>query len=203
MTVRKTLIAVGTATLMSTSAWALPAPALSHPFGPPSATPNNTTNPGASHRSSAADDAIEDNASKGKHEDSGTKGNSGHSGKSHKCKPHGVGYVASGTLETWSLTNNPDGTYTGTVTVLVTHTNHHAAGDKTSPPTTKEYKVENVHVTLGLADTNNNGVGLDDLVKGDSVQLIGKITTLAKKCSHTGFEAKTTIRHIVFNAPPS
>ena len=203
MTVRKTLLALGGATLMSVPAWALPGTALSDPNGPPSTTPNNATNRGAGHRSSAANDAIEDRASnKREDQNSGSKApaNAGHSGKSHRCKPHGVAYVASGTLESWSLTKNPDGSYSGSLTVKVTHTNHHGAGDKSSTP--KEYKVENVHVTFGLADTNNDGgVGLDDLAKGDSAKLIGKITTLARKCSHTEFTAKTTVRHIVFNAP--
>ena len=195
MTVRKTLLALATATAMSAPAWVLPGQALSHPFGPPSATPNNTTNPGAKHRSAAANDAIEDKADKGKHETSS-------SGRYHKCKPHGVAYVASGTLESWSLTENSDGTYNGTVTVLVTHTNHHAAGDKSATP--KEYKVENVRVTFGISDTDKDGTaGTDDLAKGDSVKLIGKITTLAKKCNHEGFKPTTTVHHIVFNDAPT
>jgi hypothetical protein len=195
MTVRKTLLALGTAALMSAPAWVLPGQALSHPFGPPSSTPNNATNPGAEHRSAAANDAIEDKADKGKHPTP-----SSDRGRSHKCKPHRVAYVAFGTLESWSLTKNPDGTYNGTVTVVVTHTNHHAAGDKSSTP--KEYKLENVRLTFGLADTNNDGsVGPDDLAKGDSVKLIGKISSLAKKCSHTGFTPTTSVRHVIFHAP--
>ena len=76
---------------------------------------------------------------------------------------------------------------------------HHAAGDKAK---TKAYKVENVRVTFGLADTNSDGsVGLDDLKGGDQVKLIGKITSLAKNCSQSGFTPTTTSRKIVFNAP--
>jgi hypothetical protein len=64
------------------------------------------------------------------------------------------------------------------------------------------YKVENVHVTFGLADTNNDGsVGLDDLKVGDRVKAIGKITTLAKKCDQSTFTAQLTIRKIVFHVP--
>ena len=208
MTVSKTLLVAGTAALVSAPAWALPSQALSHPSGAPSSSSNELSNPGASHRSPAATDALEDRSDKGehgnngKHEGSGTQppSNPGHS---HKCKPHRVGYVASGTLESWSLTQGSDGTYSGSVTVHVTHTNHHAAVDKPKTPTeTHEYKVEKVHLTFGLADTNNDGsVGLDDLAKGDRVQVIGKITAIAKKSSNTGFTATTTIRHIVFNAP--
>jgi hypothetical protein len=119
---------------------------------------------------------------------------------SHKCTPHNVGYVASGTLVMQTLTLNTDGTYSGTtVEVEVKHTNHHAKKDNN---TTKNYEVVKVHVTFGLADTDSDGVvGLDELMKGDRVKLIGSITVLAKKCSTTGFKATTTIRHLVFHAP--
>jgi hypothetical protein len=114
--------------------------------------------------------------------------------------PRNVAYIVSGTLVVQTLTKNADGSYSGTLEVEVTHTNHHAAGDNN---TTKPYTVANVHVTFGLADTNADGsVGLDDLKEGDRVKLIGKITTLAKKCSQSGFTAETTIRKIVFHAPP-
>lgn len=84
------------------------------------------------------------------------------------------------------------------LTVEITHANHHAAGDKA----TKTYTVTNVHVTFGLADTNNDGsVGPDDLKVGDQVKVIGKITALAKKCNQSGFTATTTIRKVVFKAP--
>lgn len=200
MTARKTVLALATVTLMSAPAWVLPGSALSHPNGPPGATPNNGANPGADHRSAAATEALEDAKEKGKHENHSSSGDK--KDGSHKCVPHKVAYVASGTLESWSLTLNKDGTYSGTVTVKVTHTNHHAAADK---GTIKQYKgkeVENVRVTFGLADTNKDGtVGLDDLAKGDRVKLIGKIEVLAEKCSQAGFESKTTLRHIVFHAP--
>jgi hypothetical protein len=208
MTVRKTLLAAGTAALMSAPAWALPGQALSHPAGPPSSTPNDLNNPGATHRSASATDVLEDRAQagkpgdKGKDEGPGTQSPSNR-GHSHKCKPHRVGYVASATVESWSLTPNGDGTFRGSVTVHITHTNHHAASDRPKTPgETHEYKVEKVHLTFGLADTNSDGsVGLDDLAKGDRVNVLGKITTIAKKCSQTGFTATTTIRRIIFHAP--
>src|SRR6202007_2025964 len=108
-------------------------------------------------------------------------------------------YVASGTLFSQTLIKNADGAYSGEVTVKVTHANHHASGDVGA---TKTYKVENIHVTFGLADTNKDGsVGLDDLKEGDRVKLIGKITALAKKCPAGEFTPTTTIRKIVFHAP--
>jgi hypothetical protein len=122
-----------------------------------------------------------------------------HSQNSHKCTVHKVAYVASGTLVSQTLTKNADGTYTGDVTVNVTKTNRHARADK---GTTKTYTVSNAHVSFGLADTNNDGsVGLDDLAANDRVKVIGKITTLAKKCDHSNFTAQTKIRKIVFHGP--
>jgi hypothetical protein len=190
MIVKKTLLAGVAGALLAVPAWALPAlaPADQGNGHRPSNTPNNTSNPGSLHRSP-----------EGTENTGGHGAKPGNSGASHKCKPHKVGYVASGTLVSQTLTKNADGSYSGEVTVEVTHTNHHAKGDNKS---TKTYKVENVHVTFGLADTNNDGsVGLDDLTKGDRVTLLGRITVLAKHCSNPEFTATTTIRHLVFHAP--
>jgi hypothetical protein len=129
----------------------------------------------------------------------GHSGSNGFSSKSHKCKPHAIAYVASGTLVSQTLAKNADGSYSGDVVVNVMHGNHQAKTDK---GTTKTYTVTNVRVTFGLADTNNDGsVALDDLAAGARVKLIGKITTLAKKCDHSSFTAATTIRKVVFHAP--
>src|SRR5262249_35128287 len=129
----------------------------------------------------------------------GRHGTFGHPGSSHKGKPHKVAYVASGTLVSQTLAKNADRTYSGQVTVESKGTNHHGAGEKGK---TKAYAVEKVRVTFGLRDTNSDGsVGLDDLKAGDRVKLIGKITTLAKKCSQGEFTPTTTIRKIVFHAP--
>jgi len=189
MIVKKILLAAAAGALMAGPAWALPglAPAAEGKGHRPSTTPNNTHNPGSSRRSS------------GGTENTGGKGaKPSKSGRSHKCKPHKVGYVASGTLVSQALTKNADGSYSGEVTVEVKHTNHHAKADKG----TKAYKLENVDVTFGLADTNSDGsVGLDDLKAGDRVRLLGRITVLAKKCNQTGFTPTTTIRHLVFHAP--
>lgn len=220
MIVRKTLLAASVAALMSTQAWALPSQAPSNPgtahapsttpVGPPSTTPNNTDNPGSANRNSHANKG--DKGSSGSNDSQGAggsnpgdkgkgKGKPSHPGKSHKCAPHKVGYVASGTLVKQTLTKNADGTYSGEVEVEVMRTNHHAAADKGK---TVVYKVMNVHVTFGLTDTNNDGsVGLDDLAKGDRVHLNGKITALAKGCNQSGFTAETTIRRIIFHAPAS
>lgn len=224
MIVRKTLLAASAAALMSTPAWALPSQAPSSsgtdhtpsttPVGPPSTTPNNTDNPGSANRDSHANKGDKGsggpNDNQGSDNSQGTDGSNpgdrgkgkskpSHPGHSHKCAPHKVGYVASGTLVKQTLTKNADGTYSGEVEVEVMRTNRHAAADEGK---TIIYKVMNVHVTFGLADTNNDGgVGLDDLAKGDRVHLNGKITVLARKCDQSGFTAETTIRRIIFHAP--
>ena len=208
MIVKKVLLVASAATLMSTSAWALPGHAPSNhatkhapsttPVGPPSTTPNNTENPGSANRSS--------NANKGNKGSSGSNNNQGsnpgdkgkgngkgkgsHPGQSQKCKAHNVAYIVSGMLVSQTLSKNPDGTYSGTLEVEVTHTNNHAVKGKTS------YPVSKVHVTF-----DNGSVGLVGVTTGDRVKAIGKITTLSKKCSQTGFTAVITIRKIVFHKP--
>jgi hypothetical protein len=123
----------------------------------------------------------------------------GRPGNVHKCVPHGVAYIARGTLVSQTLSENPDGTYSGTVTVDVTRTNRHAASDR---GTTQTYTLTGARVKLVIADINNDGsIGLDDLQAGDRVKLIGAITTLAKRCNQDGFTATTTIRRIVFHMP--
>jgi hypothetical protein len=176
MIVRKTLLALSATVLMSTSAWATPGDqGKGHgpgtPVGPPASTPNNAGHHGSSN---------------------------GH-GKSRRCHPHGVGYVAHGTLVSQTLAKNEDGTYSGEVSVKVTSANHHAALEKGG---TLTLKVEDVRLVLGVADTNNDGaVGLDDVKEGDSVTLIGHITTLAKKCDHKEFTPKLTVRQVVVSSP--
>jgi len=129
-------------------------------------------------------------------------GQSGQHGKSHKCKPHKVAYVAVGTLVSQTLAQDAGAsTYSGDVVVNVTRTNRHARADKGQQVT---YTLTKARLTFGLADTNNDGsVGLDDLAAGDRVRVIGKITTLAKKCDKSNFTATTTIRKVVFHGPPA
>lgn len=122
-------------------------------------------------------------------------------GNPHKCMPHNIGYIASGTLVSQTLTENPNGTYSGNMTVDVTHTNRHATSNE---GTTTTYTLTDVRVRSDLAEINHHGsVGLDDLQAGDRVKLIGKITALARRCSQSGFTATTTIRQIVLHPPPA
>lgn len=220
MIVRKLLLVAAAAALMSTPAWALPSQAPSNqgtahapsttPVGPPSTTPNNSDNPGSANRHAGRGEG--DGGGRG-HQGDGTTGPTGPTGatgptgpshghghgKTRKCLPHSIAYVARGTLVGQTLTKNADGTYSGELVVAVTHTNHHAAGDRGKTVT---YSVKSVHVAFGLPDQNKDGgVGLDDLATGDRVHLIGRITVLAKKCGQGGFIPTTTIKRIVFHGP--
>jgi hypothetical protein len=188
MIVRRLVLPVAAAALMAAPALA-PADQGKH-HGPPATHPNNTSNPGSSHRSTEGTE----------HTGGSLHGKSGE----HGCKVHKHGYVASGVLVSWKLEKNADGTYSGEVTVEVKRTNRHGRVDKGTTRTYKEKELENIHVTFGLADTNNDGsVGLDDLKAGDRVHLIGKITHLRKKCPQGEFKPVTKIRHVIFHAPAS
>ena len=184
MTVRRTLTLASAAALLSLPAWAISSEA--------SSSHGTATAPGQTK------DADEHGASQGK---SGTHGQSGTHGKSHKCKAHGVAFVVSGTLGTQTLVES-GGLYSGEIELsAITRTNHHAKNIKAPFKET----VKNVRVTFSdLPDTDADGiVALDDVAKGDEVKLIGKITTLAKKCDQTGFKPEITIRKVIFSAPPS
>jgi hypothetical protein len=179
MTVRTAVLAASIATLMSSPAWATPGHA-------PSSEGNAHSHHGDAHP--------------------------------HRCQPHRVAYIASGLLVSQTLTlddgSNPppttstvaalhqDGgdTYSGDVTVDVKRTNHHAAADKGKAVT---YTVSHVRVRFGMPDANGDGkVDLTDVQPGARVKLIGKVTKLARRCDQSAFTPETTIRQIVFHAPP-
>ncbi len=122
-------------------------------------------------------------------------------GKSHKCKAHSVGYIVGGTLVADGLTqsagqNTPtdatDDRYSGTVALTVTHTNHWAralSGQQTLTLT-------NVRVSLGDGVTQPPA-------PGSKVQVIGKVTAVAKKCKDKSAAGAVTFRKVVFALPSS
>lgn len=227
MILRKTLLAAFVVAVMSTPAWALAnqpsdhsgkhAPSIT-PAGPPTTTPNNTDNPGVGNGSQ--------NANHGTDKGAGDKGNSNnpehpehpshpehpkhpghpghpkhpaHPGTPRKCMAHDVAYIASGALVSQTLSKNADGTYSGTVTVSVTHTNRHAAGDQS---TIKTYTLTDARVKFHVTDINNDGsIGPDDLTAGDRVKVIARITTLSRKCDQSGFTAQLTVGKVAFHMP--
>lgn len=203
MIVRKIFLGAVAVALTSSPAWVLPAVApadqgASHSQADNSGSTDNSSGSAEDNSGSKNNNPGKDGANHGNGAD---HGNGANHGKSHKCAPHRVGYVAGGSLEAETLTENEDGTFSGELEVLVSHTNHHAKRDKGEVVT---YTVENVHVTFGMEDTNNDGtVNLEDLAKGDWVHLIGRISVLAKKCPTGEFTQVMKIRHIVFHAPRS
>jgi len=118
-------------------------------------------------------------------------------GKSHKCKPHSVGFVVSGTLVSDGLTqsagqqtpNDPsDDRYSGTLEITVAHANRHAksiTGDQT-------LALDNVRVSL-------RGDAIQP-APGSRVHLIGKITAVSKKCQDQGAADEVTYKKVVFTA---
>jgi hypothetical protein len=219
MILRKTLLAVSAVVLLSTPAWALANQPTDHsgkhassttPGGPPATTPNNTDNPGVGNgeqgTGNSNNPAHPGHPSHPSHPEHpkhpgkpGSPKHPAHPGNPRKCMAHNVAYIVSGTLVSQTLSKNADGTYSGTVTVSVTHTNRHAAAAKGM---TETYTLTDAHLTFALRDTNNDGsVGLDDLAAGDRVKAIGKITTLSKKCDQSKFTSQTTIGKVIFHAP--
>ena len=111
--------------------------------------------------------------------------------KAQKCQPHAVAYIASGTLASGSLTLNSDGTYSGTLVVNVTKTNHHAKTAKGTPQT----------YTLTSAKVKLHGETAAALTANSRVNLSGTITTLAKTCDQTGFTAVVTVKKADIKPP--
>lgn len=127
----------------------------------------------------------------------GHKGSGKHS--SSRCVSHSIAYVSSGTLVSEALTEGPEHTYSGTVTVQVQHGNSHSRSDQ---GTQKTYTVQRAHLALAVPDRDKDSlVGVDDLAPGDRVQLIGHITALAKGCPAGEFTPQLTIEKIVFHGP--
>ena len=115
-------------------------------------------------------------------------------GKAEDCTAHKVGYHASGTLVSHTLSQTKgadtarrgDDRYSGTLTVDVKKANHRA------PKGAQTYTVQDARVrfhTHGAAPK-----------AGDRVKISGKTTKLRKQCDASGFTAATTVRKIDFKA---
>jgi hypothetical protein len=93
---------------------------------------------------------------------------------SRKCVTHTVSYRVWGSLTVpGALVANSDGTYSGTLTVLVKRTNRHARADKGA---TVIYTLVNARVKFG------HGVDKIAPAIGTKAYLKGTITFLPKKC---------------------
>jgi hypothetical protein len=117
-------------------------------------------------------------------------------GNSHKCKAHSVGYIVSGTLTSYGLTqtagaqtpaDTSDDRYGGTLGLTVTKTNHHA-GALTGA---QQLTVTDVRVSFG------EGVAKPPAA-GSRVKLIGKVTKVGKKCTDQSAAGQVTYRKVTF-----
>lgn len=100
-----------------------------------------------------------------------------HASRSHRCKAHSVAYIESGTVDSATpstLAANPDGTWSGTLVLDVTRTNHRAKTDKGATVT---YTFANAKLRV-VFDGGTSG-----FAAGERVQLVGKLATVAKKCT--------------------
>jgi hypothetical protein len=124
----------------------------------------------------------------------GHGGKTDHPSKSHKCTPHNVGYVESGTIDASTpstLAQNPDGTWSGTLVIDVTRTNHWAKADR---ETTVTETFTDAKLRVRFDGTTSGFTGLE------RVHLIGKLAVVAKKCTATGAAASPVFRMIVVHA---
>jgi hypothetical protein len=103
---------------------------------------------------------------------------------SHRCLPHNVGYNASGTLVSASLTAEEHHRYSGTLEVKLVKANHGApTGDQT--------------FTLTAAKVFfHHGVDPAAPAVGSRVKLHGKITALAKRCPTEGFTPTIIVKKV-------
>jgi hypothetical protein len=101
---------------------------------------------------------------------------------SHRCKPHSIGYNATGTLVSSSLSAEGKGRYSGTLVIDLSRVNHrNASGEQT--------------FTLSAARVVfHHGIDPTAPAPGSRVKLHGKITKLNKHCSTEGFTPTITIK---------
>jgi len=103
---------------------------------------------------------------------------------SHRCLPHSVGYNASGTLLSASLTAEEHGRYSGTLEVDVNRANHRAM-------TGEEL------FTLAAAKVRfHHGVDPTATAPGSRVKLHGKITELSQRCPPAGFTPTISVKKV-------
>lgn len=112
-----------------------------------------------------------------------------HPPTSHKCAPHKVAYTASGTLVSWNATKSGK-SYTGTITVKVTHANRHAGPQK---GTTYTYTLSNARASFAKR--------ANPPAAGDHVVVTGTITTVAKKCTDQSGAGKIAVRKVDVTPP--
>jgi len=107
-----------------------------------------------------------------------------HPAQSHRCVPRSVGYNASGTLVSASLSEEGHRRYGGTLEVDLRRANHHApTGDQ-------------AFTLTGARVRFHHGVVPGSPAPGSRVKLHGKITKLAKHCPTAGFVPAITVKKV-------
>jgi hypothetical protein len=109
-------------------------------------------------------------------------------GAQSRCKPHSVGFNASGTLVSSALTAGEDGRYSGTMSVTVTRAHHGA------PKGEQTYTLTNARVNF------REGVDAAAPAPGSRVKIGGKITKVTRKCQTEDFEPAVTVKRVDIKA---
>jgi hypothetical protein len=110
---------------------------------------------------------------------------------SHRCQPHSIGYNATGTLVSSSLTAEGNGRYSGTLVVDLSRVNHRGASGEQ---------------TFTLSDTRvifHHGVEPTAPAAGSRVKLHGKTTKLNGHCSSEGFTPTITVKKVDVRQAPA
>ena len=125
--------------------------------------------------------------------DKGGKPGKTHPTTSHKCMPHNVAYVEWGTVDanTTSTLAGSNGTWTGSLVVDVTKTNHAARGDK-GKTITYTFAASTLRVRFDQGATG--------FTAGERVKLIGKLATVGKKCTPPTTPATPVIKKVIVHA---
>lgn len=100
------------------------------------------------------------------------------------CTPRSVGYNATGTLVSSSLTADGNGRYSGTIEVDVTRANHKA------PTGIQTYTLVAARVKF------HKGVDAQAPAVGSRVKVHGRITKLGKRCPTEGFTPAITVKKV-------
>jgi ribosomal protein L31 len=145
--------------------------------------------PAGAHPGSAGHPGASNHAAENSSKSHG--GGANHPSQSHRCRPHQVAYVESGTIDSATpstLAANSDGTWSGTLIVDVTSANHWAKADRSKTVT---YTFNASKLKVRFADRASG------FSAGEPVKLIGKLATQAGPCTATGTAASPVFNRVV------
>ncbi|MHB1835381.1 MAG: hypothetical protein ACYCXW_10475 [Solirubrobacteraceae bacterium] len=111
----------------------------------------------------------------------GNHNGGGQPAQSHKCRPHDVAYIESGTVDAATpstLARNSDGTWSGTLVVDVKSADHAAKTDRQKASVTYTLTDAKLRVRFDKGTSASAG-----FTAGERVKLIGKLATVGKNCT--------------------